>query len=73
MNEEYVGFHQRRYYAPITFNSVRKAVIYESRNMIELFQAIGSGPVFVPPEDFPFVKEFIIQRLPQTADIECRN
>ena len=73
MNDACVGFHRRRYYAPITFSSVRKAVIYESRNMIELFQTVGSGPVFVPREDFPFVKEFIIQRLPETADIECRN
>ena len=73
MNEEYVGFHQRRYYSPITFRSVKKAVIYESRNMIELFQAVGSGPVFVPREDFPFVKDFIILRLPETADVEYRN
>ena len=41
--------------------------------MIELFQAAGSGPVFVPPEDFAFVKEFILQRLPQTAAIEYRD
>ena len=73
MNDACVGFHRRRYYAPITFHSVRKAVIYESRNMIELFHAFGSGPVVVPREDFPFVKEFIIKRLPETAEVEYLN
>ncbi len=73
MNDACVGFRRHRYYAPITFRSVRKAVIYESRNMIELFHAFGSGPVFVPREDFPFVKDFIIQRLPETAEVEYRN
>ena len=73
MNDACVGFHQRRYYAPITFRSVRKAVIYESRNMIELFHAFGSGPVFVPREDFPFVKDYIIQRLPETAEVQYRD
>ncbi len=41
--------------------------------MIELFQAVGSGPEFVPCEDFPLVKEFIIRRLPETAEVEYRN
>ena len=70
MNEEFVGFHQRRHYAPFPFRSIRKAVIYESRDMIELFQTAGSGPVFAPHEDFPFVKDYILQRLPKTAVIE---
>ena len=73
MNEESVGFHQRRYYTPFPFRSIKKAVIYESRDMIELFQAVGSGPVFVPHEDFPFVKDFILQRLPDTAEVEYRD
>ena len=73
MNEEYVGFHQRRYYAPFPFRSIRKAVIYESRNMIELFQTVGAGPVFASHEDFPFVKDYILQRLPETAEVEYRD
>ena len=73
MNDECVGFHQPRHCAPITFRSVRKAVIYESRDMIELIQAAGSGPVFVPHEDFAFVKDFILQRLPETAEVEYRD
>ncbi len=73
MNEEYVGFHQRRYYAPLPFRSIKRAVVYESRDMIELFQAVGSGPVFVPHEDFAFVKDFVLQRLPETAEVEYHD
>ena len=73
MSEESVGFYRRRYYAPFPFRSIRKAVVYESRDMIELFQTVGSGPVFVPHEDFQFVKEFILQRLPETAVVEYHD
>ena len=69
MTERGVEFKQRRYYAPFSFKSIRKAVVYPSRDMIELYQAMGSGPVFVPHEDFEFVKEFILQRLPPTAEV----
>ena len=37
--------------------------------MIELYQAIGSGAVFTAPEDFEFVRDFILQRLPDDAVI----
>ena len=73
MNEEYVGFHQRRYYAPFPFRSIKRAVVYESRDMIELFQAVGSGPVFAPHADFAFVKDYILQRLPGTAEVEYHD
>ena len=69
MTEKSVQFHQRRYYAPFTFRSIKKAVVYESRDMIELYQAVGSGPVFVLHEDFPFVRDFILERLPDTAEV----
>ena len=72
MNEDSVQFRQRRSYAPFMFQSIRRAVVYSSRDMIELFQPLGSGPVFVPHEDFPFVKDFILQRLPGTAEVEYR-
>ena len=73
MDEDSVGLYQRRYYTPITFRSVRKAVVHGSRDMIELFQAVGSAPVFVPHEDFPFVRDFILERLPKTAETEYHD
>ena len=36
MTEKSVQFHQRRYYAPFMFRSIKKAVVYESRDTIEL-------------------------------------
>lgn len=72
MTEDSVLFMQRRANAPIFFGSVRKAVVYPARDMIELFEAAGSGPVFAPHEDFAFVKDFILQRLPRAAVIEYR-
>ncbi|MBR5109771.1 MAG: hypothetical protein IK099_06215 [Clostridia bacterium] len=70
MTEDSVQLYQRRYYAPFTFRGIKRAVVYESRDMIELFQAVGSAPVFTSHEDFPFVKDFILQRLPDTARVE---
>ena len=65
MTEEYVGFRRRRYCAPFRFKSIKKAAVFPSRNMIELYQAADSGAVFVPREDFEFVKDFILKRLPE--------
>ena len=35
-------------------------------------QKVGSGPVFAPPEEFDFVKRFILERLPDGAEVICR-
>ncbi len=69
MTEVGVSLKQRRSYSPLTFRSIRKAVIYPSRDMIELYQIAGSAPVFVPHDDFDFVKDYILRRLPETAEI----
>ena len=34
---------------------------------VELYTRIGSGPVFVPHEEFGFVRDYILRRLPDTA------
>ena len=69
MTEDAILFRRRRYNAPFTFRSIKKAVVYPSRDMIELYQAVGSGPVFIPHEEFEFVKDFILRRLPDTAEV----
>ena len=38
--------------------------------MIELYQIAGSAPIFVPHEDFEFVKDFILERIPETAEVK---
>ena len=72
MSEEGVYFHQRRYEALFPFKSIKKAVVYPERSMSELYQKVGSGPVFVPPEEFDFVKRFILERLPDGTEVICR-
>ena len=54
---------------PFPFKSIRKAVVFNSRNMIELYQLVGSGPVFVPHEDFGFVRDYILRRIPDSAEV----
>ena len=72
MTEEGVFLHQRRYEAPFLFKSVRKAVVCPDRSMIELYQSLGSGAVFAPPQHFDFVRRFILERLPDTAKVVYR-
>ncbi len=35
----------------------------------QLYQQIGSGPIFVPHEDFGFVRDYILKRIPGTAEV----
>ena len=70
MTEEVISLKQRRYWAPFSFQSIKKAVIYPSRDMIELYQIARSAPIFVPHEDFEFVKDFILERIPETAEVK---
>ena len=70
MTEEVISLKQKRYWAPFSFKKKKKAVIYPSRDMIELYQIAGSAPIFVPHEDFEFVKDFILERIPETAEVK---
>ena len=70
MDEHAVYFCQGRANIPFSFKSIRKAVVCPSRNMIGLYQAVGSSPVFTSAEDFAFVRDYILQRLPAGAEIE---
>ena len=70
MTEDAVFFCQRRRNVPFTFSSIKRAIVCPSRNMIDLYQAVGSSAVFVPPEDYEFVRDFILQRLPASAIVE---
>ena len=69
MTEDYIIFGVGKGSNPFSFRSIRKAVVYTSRNMIELYQMMGSGPVFVPHDDFGFVRDYILRRIPETAEV----
>ena len=69
MTEDYIIFGAGKTSNPFSFRSIKKAVVYTSRNMIELYQLAGSGPVFVSHEDFGFVRDYILRRIPETAEV----
>ena len=73
LTEEYVryaGTGKYDYY--YHFKSLKKITICEQRNMIKVKGLISSAPVFVPHEDFRFVQDYILRRLPDTAKIVYR-
>ena len=67
MTEDAVIFGVGKAANPFFFESIKKAVVYTNRNMVELYTRIGSAPVFVTHEDFGFVRDYIIRKLPDTA------
>ena len=69
MTEDYIIFGVGKASNPFSFRSIRKAVVYTSRNMIELYQLVGSGPVFASHEDFGFVRDYILRRIPEDAEV----
>lgn len=69
MTEDCIIFGVGRTQNPFFYKSIRKAVVYTGRNMIELYTLVGSGPVFVDHHDFGFVRDYILQRLPESAEV----
>ena len=69
MTEDAIIFGGGKAQNPFFYKSVRKAVVYTGRNMIELHTLVGHGPVFVDHEDFGFVRDYILRRLPESAEV----
>ena len=70
MNEEYVryvGYGRDDHY--FYYKGIRQVHIFHSRSMLEVKGAIVTVPVFVPQEDFVFVKNYILHRLPDSAKV----
>lgn len=69
MTEDCIIFGGGKASNPFFFKSIRKAVVYNSRNMIELHTLVGHGPVFVDHNEFGFVRDYILRRLPEDAEV----
>ena len=69
MTEDCIIFGGGKASNPFFYKSIRKAVVYTSRNMIELHTMLGHGPVFVDHNEFGFVRDYILRRLPETAEV----
>ena len=69
MTEDCIIFGVGKAANPFFYKSIRKAVVFTGRNMIELYTLVGSGPVFVDHNDFGFVRDYILRRLPETTEV----
>ena len=70
MNDEYihyVGHGKEDTY--FRYGSIHKVTVHNSRNMLEVKGAVVSIPVFAAHEDFGFVRDYIIRRLPGNAKV----
>ena len=70
MNDEfihYVGYGKEDTY--FRYSSIHKVTVHNSRNMLEVKGIVVSIPVFTAHEDFGFVRDYIIHRLPGTAKV----
>ena len=73
MTEDYVRYvGTRRSNAYYHYKGIRKVYIDAGRNRIAICSVASTAPVFVPHEDFAFVQNYILQRLPDTAQIIYR-
>ena len=69
MPEDCIIFGGGKAQNPFFYKSIRKAVVYTNRNMIELHTLAGHGPVFVDHNEFGFVRDYILRRLPENAEV----
>ena len=73
LTEEYVryaGSGKYDYY--FHYKDLRKVTVFEERNMIKVKGLISAAPVFVPHEDFRFVQNYILRRVPDTTTVVYR-
>ncbi len=71
MTEAYirwVGYGRTDFIFP--YRSLRSARILADEDIIEVRQRLGVMQVYVPHEDFGFVQDFILRRLPETAAVD---
>ena len=71
MNDEYVRYvGYGREDARFRYEDIRKVRVCSSRNMLEVKGLIVTAPIFVPHEDFGFVRDYILRRLPGNTKVE---
>ena len=70
MNEEYiryVGYGREDTY--FHYKDIRRVVVHNSRNMIEVKGLVVTAPFFAAHEDFGFIRDYVIHRLPDRAEV----
>ena len=70
MNEEYiryVGYGREDTY--FHYKDIRRVVVHSARNMIEVKGLVVTAPFFAAHEDFGFIRDYVIHRLPDRAEV----
>ena len=70
MSEErlhFVGYGRSDAY--YDFKAIRKVRILAEQNLLEVRTALSVAPFFVPHEDFAFVQDYVLRRLPDTVQL----
>jgi len=55
------------------FDAARRVKIVEKCDVLDIREFFGMNQIYVPPEDFEYVKEFILARIPEKARIRSER
>lgn len=71
MNEEYVHYvsDSSKTDTVFRYKDIRLVRVYPARNMMEIKGVIVGAPFFVPKQDFRFVRNYILQRVPDSTRV----
>ena len=70
MNDEHIRFvGYGRQDTIFAYRDIRKVRVYYSRDMLEIKGLLVTAPFFVPHEDFGFVRDYVLRRLPGNTEV----
>ena len=62
-----VGLHAANDGGITRFDSVRRARLHPDHDLIDLRELLSMNQIYVGPEDYPFVRDFILERVREKA------
>ena len=70
MAEEYIRYASSgRDDTYFFYKNIRRVTVREKENLIQVRGRLIGAPIIVPHEDFAFVQDYILRRLPPDADV----
>ena len=63
----YVGSTKTNVY--FYFRQIRRVKVSAEKSLIEVASLLTTAPILVPPEDFRFVEDYILNRLPESTEV----
>ena len=53
-----------------SLHSIRRVRVKTEEHMLVLYQPLGVMHVYIPAEDFPYVRDFVLRRIPAQASVK---